>query len=75
MLYIIYLQNSAFFDWAMLSLNQRPLPCEGSTIVRCRCAGFTKSLQTVEFTGVVLFLRFQVIVWVAARLLHTERAR
>jgi hypothetical protein len=35
--YVIYLQKSAFSEWAMLGSNQRPLPCEGSEIV---CWGF-----------------------------------
>jgi hypothetical protein len=31
------LQNTTFLKWAMLISNQRPLPCEGSTLV---CWGF-----------------------------------
>ena len=45
----------------MLGSNQRPLLCEGSAIAFRSFLELAKSLQTVEFTGVVLFLSFQVI--------------
>ena len=58
----------------MLGSNQRPLPCEGSAIAFRRFLEFAKSLQTVEFIGIVLFLSFQVVCLgcctVAAHLLH-----
>jgi hypothetical protein len=41
----IYLQNAIFSEWAMLGSNQRPLPCEVSTIVFWRFLEFAKSLQ------------------------------
>ena len=25
----VHMQNAAFFEWAMLDLNQRPPPCKG----------------------------------------------
>jgi hypothetical protein len=29
---VFHLQNVAFYKWAMLGSNQRPLPCEGSAL-------------------------------------------
>src|SRR5215207_3875179 len=53
--------GAAFPRWAMLGSNQRPLPCESSAISFRRFLEFAKSLQTVKFIGVVLFLSFQVV--------------
>jgi len=44
------LQSSAFNKWAMLGSNQRPLPCEGSTIVCRRFLEVAKFLQIEAFS-------------------------
>jgi hypothetical protein len=44
------LQNSIFPEWAMLGSNQRPLPCEGSTIVCRRFLEVAKFLQIGAFS-------------------------
>jgi hypothetical protein len=41
--------NCHFSQWAMLGSNQRPLPCEGSTIDCWRCQEIAKYLQIVVF--------------------------
>jgi hypothetical protein len=45
--FLLYLQ--VFTEWAMLRSNQRPLPCEGSTIVCWRCLEIAKYLQMTVF--------------------------
>jgi hypothetical protein len=39
-----------FLKWAMLGSNQRPLPCESSTIVCWRFLDCAKLLQIAAFT-------------------------
>jgi hypothetical protein len=43
----------------MLGSNQRPLPCEGSTIVCWRFLGVAKCLQMYRFFALTHFLTFQ----------------
>ena len=43
------LQNAASCEWAMLGSNQRPLPCEGSTMVCWRFLELAKSLEIDVF--------------------------
>jgi len=43
----------------MLGSNQRPLPCEGSTMVCWRCLEIAKYLQICRFPTLTLFSRFQ----------------
>src|SRR5215208_4948458 len=43
------LQNTIFSEWAMLGSNQRPPPCEGSTIACWRCLEIAKCLQIEVF--------------------------
>ena len=43
------LQRRTFPEWAMLGSNQRPLPCEGSTIVCWTFLELAKYLQTAYF--------------------------
>src|SRR5215204_3436432 len=40
-----YLQIDAFLGWAMLGSNQRPLPCEGSTLVCWKFVELAECLQ------------------------------
>ena len=48
--FVFYLQNSRFSEWARLGSNQRPLPCEGSTI------GCWRFLELAEFLQISVFL-------------------
>jgi hypothetical protein len=66
-----FLQNSIFFEWAMLGSNQRPLPCEGSTIVCRRFLKLAKLLRIDVFSLKDLSQQFRRFTRVAARLLHT----
>src|SRR5215210_10504 len=59
----------------MLGSNQRPLPCEVSTIVCWRFLEFAKSLQISILSLRRFSQHFRVFTRVAARLLHTEHAR
>jgi hypothetical protein len=64
------LQNSIFPEWAMLGSNQRPLPCEGSTIVCWRFLELAKCLQIDIFSLIDFSQYFRRFTRVAARLLH-----
>ena len=46
---VLCLQIGTSSKWAMLGSNQRPLPCEGSTMVCWRFLEFTKHLQIAKF--------------------------
>src|SRR5215217_7038884 len=54
----------------MLGSNQRPLPCEGSTIVCWRFLELAKFLQTVIFLRQCFSQHFSSFTQVAAQLLH-----
>jgi len=56
----------------MLGSNQRPLPCEVSTIVCWRFLEFAKSLQISILTICCFSSVFRIFTRVAARLLHIE---
>jgi hypothetical protein len=63
-------QITTFNKWAMLGSNQRPLPCEVSTIVCWRFLELAKFLQTVIFLRQCFSQHFSSFTQVAARLLH-----
>jgi hypothetical protein len=54
----------------MLGSNQRPLPCEGSTIGCWRCLEIAKCLQIVVFLRRRISLRFRRFIRVVAWLLR-----
>ena len=54
----------------MLGSNQRPLPCEGSTIVCWRFLELAKYLQIIVFLLWYFSQHFRRFTRVAARLLH-----
>src|SRR5215210_999765 len=54
----------------MLGSKQRPLPCEGSTIVCCRFLELANFPQTAVFLRRRIFQLFRRFTRVAARLLH-----
>ena len=66
----IFLQIIALPKWAMLGSNQRPLPCEGSTIGCWRCQEICKIPANSGISALTHSLRFRRFTRVAARLLH-----
>jgi hypothetical protein len=70
----LFLQIIVFEGWAMLGSNQRPLPCEGSTIVCWRFLELAKCLQIVVFVYRHFSQGFRIFTRVAARLLHRSLA-
>jgi hypothetical protein len=57
----IHLQIRKFREWAMLGSNQRPLPCEGSTIVCLEFLENAKCLQMYRFLALTHFPAFHEI--------------
>jgi len=57
-------------EWAMLVSNQRPLPCEGSTMVRWSFLEIAKFPQIAAFLWWIFSRAFRGFTRVAARLLH-----
>ncbi len=55
----------------MLVSNQRPLPCEGSTMVCCSFLELAECLQIAVFVSCRFSQHFRRFARVAAQLLHT----